>query len=337
MSLKSAAPWALLLVFGIATLSLWLRLGSIQEQLAQQSAQATATSLEARALAKSASESAKDAAAKHSLLEAKLAEVSVQRGQLEELIQSLSRSRDENLLEDIDAALRLAQQQSALTGSLQPLTAALKAADQRLTRAAQPRLNAVQRAIAKDLSRLRASASADIPGLLGKLDEAVRMVDALPLANGVPQRSTPQRAAAQKSSASAAVNTAPAAWHQDFATRIGAWLQALRTQTADLVRLSRIDAPEASLVAPEQAYMLKENLKLKLLNARMGLLARQADSARADLRLSQAQVEKYFDGSAKTTQAFVAILTQSIALLANTDTPGADDSLTALKIAGAAR
>jgi uroporphyrin-III C-methyltransferase len=334
---KRTLPWLMLAVFGITTASLWLRLGNIQEQLAQQSAQATATSMEARALAKSASESAREAAAKHSLLEAKLAEVSLQRSQLEELIQSLSRSRDENLLEDIDSSLRLAQQQSALTGSLEPLAAALKSAEQRIARAAQPRLNAVQRAIAKDLTRLRASSSADIPGLLSKLDEAVRLVDELPMANGVPQRSAAKAVSAPKAAASQMASESSTAWRGHIGQWLSAWWQSLRSQSADLVRLSRIDAPEASLVAPEQAYMLRENLKLKLLNARLGLLARQTDASRADLRLSLQHVDKYFETTGKKTQALQAILNQTLALLANTDMPRPDDSLAALKLAGAAR
>ena len=37
----------------------------------------------------------------------------------------------------------------------------------------------------------------------------------------------------------------------------------------------RIDQPEAMLLAPDQAFFLRENLKLRLLNARLALLARR--------------------------------------------------------------
>jgi uroporphyrin-3 C-methyltransferase len=49
----------------------------------------------------------------------------------------------------------------------------------------------------------------------------------------------------------------------------------LREEARNLVRVSRIDNPEAVLLSPEQTFFLRENLKLKLLNARLGLLARQ--------------------------------------------------------------
>ena len=72
-------------------------------------------------------------------------------------MQSLARSRDENLVADIEAALRVALQQSALTGSAEPLVAALQQADERLARSNQPRLERVRRAIARDLDRVQAA------------------------------------------------------------------------------------------------------------------------------------------------------------------------------------
>jgi uroporphyrin-3 C-methyltransferase len=95
---------------------------------------------EARASAKSPQELVRETAARLAVAEVRLSEVALQRSQLEDLIQSLSRSRDENLVVDIESALRLAQQQAQLTGSVEPLVATLKSADQRITRAAQPRL-----------------------------------------------------------------------------------------------------------------------------------------------------------------------------------------------------
>jgi hypothetical protein len=44
----------------------------------------------------------------------------------------------------------------------------------------------------------------------------------------------------------------------------------------------------SGLLSPEQTFFLRENLKLKLLNARLGLLARQTESARADLAAAAA-------------------------------------------------
>ena len=136
---------------------------------------------EASLIARQAQDSAREAGAKAALLEARLNEVAVQRSQLEALVQSVARSRDENLVGDGEAALRAGLQQSALTGSAEPLVAALKQLDDRLARANQPRLEPVRHAIARDLERVKAANVADVATLSIKLDEATRMVDELPL------------------------------------------------------------------------------------------------------------------------------------------------------------
>ena len=123
------------------------KLSTVQEQLARQSAQTGAQSIEAKTIAREAIELARETAAKLMVSESRLNEVALQRSQLENLMTSLSRTRDDNLVVDIESALRLAQQQAQLTGSVEPLLTALKSAELRVVRAAQPRLTALQRAI----------------------------------------------------------------------------------------------------------------------------------------------------------------------------------------------
>ena len=111
-------------VAGLASSALlWQKLSTIQEQLARQSADAGTQAIEARTIALQAQEQARDTATRVTVAETRLNEVALQRSQLEALMQSLSRSRDENLVVDIESALRLAQQQAQLTGSLEPLVA----------------------------------------------------------------------------------------------------------------------------------------------------------------------------------------------------------------------
>jgi len=96
---------------------LWQKLSQIQEQLARQSADSGYNAMEARSMARQAQELARETAARQAVMDARLSEVALQRSQLEELMQSLSRSRDENLVVDIESAIRLAQQQSQLTAA----------------------------------------------------------------------------------------------------------------------------------------------------------------------------------------------------------------------------
>lgn len=324
-SLSRATLFVLVLLAGAALLSsamLWQKLSTIQEQLARQSADSGANAIEARALARQAQELARDAASRQAVLESRVNEVALQRTQLEDLIQALSRSRDENLVVDIESALRLAQQQTQLTGSAEPLLAALRTAEQRLQRAAQPRLARLQAAIASDINRVRAAAVTDVPGVLVRIDEIVRQIDELPLANAVPPRPN-------EKARPAAPSAAPMWWQR--------WRDEVIEEVRGLLRVSRIDQPEAVLVAPEQAFFLRENLKLKLLNARLSLLARQNEAARADVAAAAQALQKYFDPGSRRTQAAAAQLQQVQAQVRAAEVPRIDETLAVLATVAAGK
>ncbi|MEY3285499.1 MAG: hypothetical protein RL500_229, partial [Pseudomonadota bacterium] len=180
--------WALALAAAILLTALALawtaqqRVRLLEQQLVARQQQSQSESGEALVLAKQSQDTARESAARMALLEARLAEAAVQRTQLDELIQSLTRSRDENLLADIESAIRMAQQQAALTGSLEPLISALRQADERLARHNQPRLERVRRGVLRDLERVRSAAQVDVASLVIRIDEVARQVDDLPLA-----------------------------------------------------------------------------------------------------------------------------------------------------------
>ncbi len=319
-------PLGLAVVAVVFSALLWEKLSRIQGQLARQSADAGQQSLEAKAWAKQAQDSVKDSASRMALVESRLGEAALQRSQLEELIQSLSRSRDENLVLDIESSLRLAQQQAQLTSSLEPLLAALKTSQSRLHRASNPRLITVQRAIERDLDLVKSAQISDLPGMLLVLDEMVALADELPLANEFSRLTTTPAKSLE-------VPTSPVpnpAWWQ--------WLlERIMVEARGLLRVSRIDSPEAALLAPEQGFFLRENLKLKLLNARLGLLARQNDAARTDLQAVAVSLKKYFDPSAKKTQQAVLLLERAQSLSKGNPIPRLDGSLAALATASAGK
>ena len=302
--------------------ALWQKLSNIQEQLARQSQEAGANAVDARAMARQAQELAREIAGRQAVTETRLSEVAMQRSQVEELVQSMSRSRDENMLVDIEASLRLAQQQAQLTGSVEPLMASLKSADQRLERAGQARLSRVRAAIARDTERIKATSVTDVPALLVRLDELARQVDELPLLNAV---HSPALAGPGK-----ALPAAPLPF----------WKRALgdiREEARKLVRVSRIDEPEAVLLAADQSFFLRENVKFKLLNARLALLSRQSDSARADVAAAAAAVRKYFDAGARQTQTVISQLQQVQSQLRAVELPRIDETLAVLATAAAGR
>lgn len=340
------APVALVLTLGavaaaalVACGMLWQRVGNMQEQLARQSAQSGAQSVEARTLAKDAQDLARDSAARVSVMEARVAEISLQRNQLEELMQSMSRSRDENLVADIESSVRMAQQQAELSGSLQPLVASLKSARKRVESTAQPRLAPVVRAIDLDLDKLSRMSVTDTTGVLSRIEDLIRQVDDLALINDVgrlrARDAQPRKTAATHDTPeNATLSPMQWIWWQGQGQRV--W-DSFRDGAADLVRVRRIDHPEVALLAPEQGYFLRENLKLQLLNARLALLSRQWESARADLSAAGTLLNKYFDARSRRTQIAQAQLQQIQANLHSGGRVQLEDTLNALATAAAGR
>jgi uroporphyrin-3 C-methyltransferase len=346
-------PIALLAAAGLVSSGLlWQKVSGMQEELARRSIDSGAQAVEARTLARQAQAGMVELSARLAIQEARISEVSLQRTQLEELMQSLSRSRDENLVVDIESALRLAQQQAQLTGSAQPLIAALQSADQRLGRSAQPRLNPLPRSVARDLDRIKSASLTDVPVLLIKLDELIRLADDLPVANAMPTGTTaraplqapsatpnaaPATAAANRKGAASDASSAP--WLANLG--LGSWFQRLADSVRDearrLLRVSRIDEPDAVLLAPEQSFFLRENLKLRLLNARLALLSRQTDSARTDLANASFWVGKYFDPASRRTQTAIQLLQQVQGQLKTSELPRLDETMAALATAAAGR
>lgn len=332
---------------------------SLEQELVRRQQDSAGQAAEARVLAKQAQEGMAEATAKVSLLEARVAEVAVQRSQLEELIQSLSRSRDENLLVDVEAAIRVALQQSAITGSAEPLVATLKQSDERLARYNQPRLEGVRRAIARDLDRIKATSLVDVSTLAIKLDEAIRLVDELPLlAVAEPRKGAGKevgnaagnemgketgrpvaraRSAVAGASASTPAASAPVAWSGRVGELWSALGERIWGEVRSLVRVTRIDHPDAMLLAPEQSFFVRENLKLRLLNARLALLSRQFDTAQSDLQAAQHALDRYFDRTSKRTVLAAELIRQVAAQARQVGVPRPDDTLAALTAATAGR
>jgi uroporphyrin-3 C-methyltransferase len=342
---------------------LWQKFNLTQQEMARRAQDSATLAGDARRYAEQAEALTQELQARLAVAELRLSEVSLQRSQLEELMLSLSRSRDDNLVQDLESAVRLAQQHAQLTGSAQPLISALQAADQRIARAAQPRLNPVQRAIARDIERIRGAALADIPSLVQQLDELARQIDDWPLLNQVgpghpvtvprtkarkppapvaaPASAPVEPALEGRSTEAAAEDGAPVGWGE----RLSGWWAGLwerivadvSRSSRELVRVSRIDRPEAMLLAPDQALFLRENLKLKLLNARLGLLARHMRSTQADLIAVESALGRYFDTSAAPIAQAQSTLARLRKELVESDLPRPEETLAALNAAAGGR
>ena len=85
------------------------------------------------------------------------------------------------------------------------------------------------------------------------------------------------------------------------------------------------------LLTPGQAYFLRENLKLRLLNARLSLLTRDEAGYREDLRVAQAWIARYFDTRAKPTASAQAQLKQLAQATVSIEPPNLAESLGAAR------
>ena len=91
------------------------------------------------------------------------------------------------------------------------------------------------------------------------------------------------------------------------------------------------------LLAPDQSFFIRENLKLKLLNARLGLLARHKASSQADLIAIEAALNRYFDAGSPVVRGALVAVGQIREDIRQGDLPRPDETLAALNVAAGGR
>jgi uroporphyrin-3 C-methyltransferase len=290
------------------------RIDAIRAELGQRLRTSDSTADESRMLAKQALDGAREAQGKLSILENRIADSQSQQVALESLYQELSRSRDEWALAEIEQMLTLASQQLQLTGNVHAALLALRTAEGRLARSDRPQFIGLRRVLNRDIERLKAAPSLDITGMALRLDQLIAGVDAIPLhfeerMNG--------------GTAPAAPASAEPVWRRILAE--------IWNEIKQLVRIRVLDEPDAALLSPEQSYFLRQNLQLRLLDARQALLARDPTRFRADLETARAWITRYYNTRAKNTAAALAGLKQLAASSIAVELPTIDASLAAVR------
>lgn len=223
-------------------------------------------------------------------LDARVGAFQAQQASLDALYRDLAPSRDELALTEIEQILVLASQQLSLAGNVQAALTALQVADAKLAQLDRPQFGTLRRALAKDIDALKAVPYIDVTGIAIRLDQIIATVDTLPLARD-------QRIAGPQPPPAPA---AEPAWRR--------LLSGLWAQVHDVVRIEVTNQPAAPLLTPSQAFFLRENLRLRLLSARIGLLSHDDRSFKADLRDAIAWLKQYFDVTARPVQSALATL-----------------------------
>jgi uroporphyrin-3 C-methyltransferase len=270
------------------------RIAALQEELAQRLAEGAERNKSAVATANDARAAQRELAGKVEALESGLAESQNQQVALEALYQQLSRNSDEWALAEIEQTLTIAAQQLQLAGNVRAALLALQNADSRLQRLDRPQLTPLRKVIERDIERLRVSPYVDVVGLSLKLDMLMEAVDTLPLAMQQRPPAPPATPPEAEGGRQALARLAREIW------------QDLRA----LVRIQTVDRPDLPLIDPGQEFFLRENLKLRLLSARIALLQRDGKTYRADLLAARQWVERFYDTRDRNLTATLTTLRQ---------------------------
>ncbi len=272
---------------------------------------------------------------KVSLLEAKQVESQSQQIALEQLYRDLAKNRDDWALAEIEQVLSTASQQLQLAGNVRGALIALQNADARLSRADRPQFIAIRRAIAQDMDKLKSLPSVDLTGVAVRMDTLIAQIDTMPLLADerpavVPP--TPKTRLAEPSRPEATSGSQSAYdWRVQLQERWSAWALDLWNDVRQLVRVRTVTHPEALLLTPDQAFFARENLKLRLLNARVALLSRNDSAFRSDLAEADRALVRYFDLRDRRTQAGREIIRQLQESVVNIEMPTLSHSLAAVR------
>ncbi|MBI5006446.1 MAG: uroporphyrinogen-III C-methyltransferase [Nitrosomonadales bacterium] len=268
----------LVVVFVWQWLDSHYQLDQTQQEVARRLSEVEAANKASQMLVAQNQELVRELGGKLSLLESRYAETQNQRAALEALYQDMSSSRDQTALAEVEQMLLIAGQQLQLSANVKAALIAMQQADSRLQHLDRPAFANLRKRIGQDIDRLRALPNVDVPAINLKLDGMIAAVDVLPLAQD--GRVKPQETA---------LVTDPG---EGMLKRF--WREFWQ-ETRRLVRIENTEQQELPLLSPTQAFFLRENLKLRLLSARMALLTRDEVSFRRDLKTAQEWLKRHFD------------------------------------------
>lgn len=231
------------------------------------------------AVAKQADERTVELQAKTLLLEEKITQSISQQSEMQALLGKMHEAKAENMISEVEKLVNLADQQLKFSGNIKSAMLALEAADIPLAQSGAPEFIDIREALGNDLQALKEFPAVDMGALSNQLESLMQLTDALPLLqdqNGMTDHEKPvDTEAVQASKATIQENL----W-QTF---------------QKFIMVEKIDSVAEPLVNVEQKFYLKENIKLRLLTARIALLQRNADVFNQDLSTVKDWMNQYYD------------------------------------------
>jgi uroporphyrin-3 C-methyltransferase/uroporphyrinogen III methyltransferase/synthase len=328
---QNVAILALAILLALQTWSTHSRFNKLREDVARTLQKDNASNAETAQAVREIQEASKELQVKVGVLENRQTEAQSQQAALEQMYQDISKNRDEWALSEIEQVLSTASQQLQLAGNVQGALIALQNADRSLSRSDKPQFITIRRAIARDIEKLKALPSVDQPGIALRLDNVISQIDNLPLLSDEKPAEpiAPSRVAAPVGGKTAV--PAERTLGQRMTETWRNWSHEMWDDIRQLIRVRTVDNPDALMLSPSESYFVRENLKLRLLNARLALLSRNEGTFRDDLGTAQQMLVKYFDTKARSTQAAQALLRQVQANNVTIDVPDLSESLNAVR------
>lgn len=331
-----AAWWALLLALiavGVAGWSIWqaremrLQTGQLRAEVASRLSDGETIATEARGMMRQQQEVIASLQGKLGALESRVETTQGQAEALEALYQEFSRSREDGVLAEVEQAVALASQQLQIAGNVEAALIGLQEAEARLAIHDRGQLATLRRALVRDIEELRLLPVLDVSGLSLRLELMLERADTLPLAFESP---LPAAAAvgAEMGPADGGgfVGWMAGVWRFAQNVAADAWSE-IRT----LIRVERLDQEDPVLLAPEQNTFLRENLKMRLLTARLALMARDGRSYAADLAQARQWLERFYDLRDERVQAALGELKQLEAVKVRYAPPDLSETFSALR------
>jgi uroporphyrin-3 C-methyltransferase len=324
---------AVALLAGAGTVYLWQRGENVTREAARRLQQGDERTAQLEMQLKQAQELVRDLQGRSAVLESKLTEAIGHQSQLEQMYKSIAQETFSVTLADVENAVAIASQQLVVSGNVRGALVAMQDADGRLKRINQPEALGLRRLIAADIERLKAVPNIDVVTLALRLDAVASGLGQLPMVSGL-SAAQAEEGAGEASGGHA--ETEPFSFARLASTGRQGW-QALLAEIGQLFRVNRVDAPDVALLAPDQRYFVRENLRLTLLSARLALLARAEPLFRADLQRAIEWLETYYDTRERSVTNAVAALRQLQSARISAELPSLGDTLAAVRAARAAR
>ncbi|MEO7345126.1 MAG: uroporphyrinogen-III C-methyltransferase [Methylotenera sp.] len=291
-SLFASTALALVLVALFTLAWQWLntrqRFNEIEKALSQKLENYQSLNQQSLALAKQAEERSTQANARTVILEQKLEESRDQQEVLQTLYDQLAENREATALAEVEQLLTIANQQLQLANNVKSALLALQAADKRLEPLDLPRATQLRETLATEIETLRKLPQVDVMSISAQLESLGDLCAKLPLISE--RQPTLNLTAAQQNIPPAKDSDALQKLSTVQKFGLSVW-----EDIKNLVTVERIEKPEPPLLSADHAFYLRENLKLRLLTARIALLQHDEASYNADINSVNSWLNQYFD------------------------------------------